>query len=433
MPLPSALGTIQTTQLPTQGSLYFNGLTGGSGTNFVVNNNSSLALGSGNFTIEWFQYMLQSTTAIRIWAKGSWAADIHDIAVTIEGSENTYSFYLWINSTTPFLGINMAGTLIENIWHHFAVVRNGDTFTVYRNGVSIGTTTNSITILNTKNLRLGNLLQTNEYDLPYKGYITNFRWTPGLAIYTSNFSAPRFPLVKLTQTSLLLLSQTSATAFSDAAQTSAIASTTNTTFTTISPFKSLYAIASGTKPQLGTTDMSLLYSGNEDDNFIGVGLPFNFRFYNNNYSTAFVGTNTYITFGSGSTQYLSLSLNPAGPPLPAFHLGSGDHSWQQLWARSTSNTCRIRYVGVNSAGGFGTQIIYEITFFRQLRADDDIYVELVVGTHGKTNGPFGMTNGGTTATNFGTVSQNSSYVIILDSNGNYKNLLLGSYISVTSS
>ncbi len=41
----------------------------------------------------------------------------------------------------------------------------------------------------------------------------------------------------------------------------------------------------------------------EDDDFFARNLPFTFRFYGVNYSTAFVGTNGYITFNRGDTTY----------------------------------------------------------------------------------------------------------------------------------
>jgi hypothetical protein len=50
-----------------------------------------------------------------------------------------------------------------------------------------------------------------------------------------------------------------------------------------------------------------------------------------------IGSNSYITFGGGATDYAS--LGPSIPARPSIHISSRDNSWKQLWAGPASNGC----------------------------------------------------------------------------------------------
>jgi len=70
------------------------------------------------------------------------------------------------------------------------------------------------------------------------------------------------------------------------------------------------ALASSTP----TVPGALGFIGGQDDGYWGVPLPFPVTFIGTNYSTLYVGTNTYITFTAGSTNYSQ--LNASNPPFP---------------------------------------------------------------------------------------------------------------------
>ena len=211
-----------------------------------------------------------------------------------------------------------------------------------------------------------------------------------------------------------------------------------------------YTLTQGIKAPVGSAGMTSFNtnatSGTTDDGFSTRALPFSVNFYGTSHSTAYIITNTYITFIAGSASYSGLSLGPTPTPaLPAIHLGSADNSSQTSYFLTGTNFFRVRYEGWNTTTvGSGTQIIYEVRFFRQVNASDDIFIELVFGTHGQTGGVWGITNGVAPATstsfaaltipqgNVGSTSalaQNKSYVIILNSNGGFKNLYSGYYVS----
>jgi hypothetical protein len=75
----------------------------------------------------------------------------------------------------------------------------------------------------------------------------------------------------------------------------------------------------------------------------------------------FVGTNTYITFGGGSSAYSGLSAS--NPPYPTIFLGSADHSFSRLGYRTDGETYTyVYYGGAASTGGSTVNIEWEALF-----------------------------------------------------------------------
>ena len=75
-----------------------------------------------------------------------------------------------------------------NQWNHCAFVRNGSTFTLYLNGVSVASTTNSNALFNaTNSLTVG---ASSNGSQPLNGYLQDLRVYKGVAKYTTNFKPP---------------------------------------------------------------------------------------------------------------------------------------------------------------------------------------------------------------------------------------------------
>ena len=94
----------------------------------------------------------------------------------------------YILSTNPGDG---AGTILNttaipiNTWHHFALVRNGNNFTIYVNGIGKVTASFSFTVSNSSlPLTIG---KDNSNGYFFNGYIDEFLLNPG-ANYTNNFT-----------------------------------------------------------------------------------------------------------------------------------------------------------------------------------------------------------------------------------------------------
>lgn len=163
---------------------------GGNSYSFSSNVNSYIsfpgsndwAVGTGDFTVEWFGYQTNTSQFQRVWTVGDYPNI--KIGVSIESS----TFYYWANNNFRY---SSASSTSINTWYHWAVVRQSGTTYVYRNGTLRGSSIsdpNNITD-NTTAFYIGNT-NTAATNSAWVGYITNFRFVKGLAVYTGNFTVP---------------------------------------------------------------------------------------------------------------------------------------------------------------------------------------------------------------------------------------------------
>ena len=142
------------------------------------------AVGTGDFTVEWFSYQTTLTGFQRAYTVGNYEEQGIRTAVSIEGG----TFYYWANGNYKY---NSVGASTANQWIHWAVVRQSGITKVYRNGTQLGgqiTDANNVTD-STTTFVVGNE-NTFSTAAAFVGYITNFRWVKGLAVYTGNFTVP---------------------------------------------------------------------------------------------------------------------------------------------------------------------------------------------------------------------------------------------------
>ena len=202
------------------------------------------------------------------------------------------------------------------------------------------------------------------------------------------------------------------------------------------------SFGSGGAAWVSTTDnalvnagWTLLQSSSVDDGYTNFSAPFTFYLYGTGSTSFNVGSNTYITLGSGTNQYSSLSLGPS--PIPAIaglHLGSADNSYQRVWYKTTSTTVQIRYEGNGNTGGTsGTPgIVYETTFYKSNGTYQ--YIQISFGSHNKLTGVFGITSGQVGSSNYlsfatagVTPAQYGNYVVRTDPTGNSPTIYTGVY------
>ena len=139
-------------------------------------------LGTGDFTIEWFGYQTALSGFQRAFSIGTYSNA--NIAASIESG----TFLYWAQGPAR---INISSASTANTWIHWAIVRRSGTTVLYRNGTQIGTYTPD-----TQDIQPGSigLVIGNETAVSTPsaliGYLTNFRWVKGLAVYTGNFTPP---------------------------------------------------------------------------------------------------------------------------------------------------------------------------------------------------------------------------------------------------
>lgn len=151
---------------------------------------SALAFGTGDFTVEWWQYDRGSSSFPRIF----WYGSSPSLGFSEEGSSASRSCYLW-----PAVS-NLASTAIAiNTWFHFAIVKISGRIYFYKNGTLLnsGGTVNSTNITDTtSNWYIGSKAGGGLSTEQFYGYITNFRVCKGLGVYTGNFTVPTTELSK---------------------------------------------------------------------------------------------------------------------------------------------------------------------------------------------------------------------------------------------
>jgi hypothetical protein len=150
---------------------------------------------TGDYTIEGWVFLPSIGSDTSVWVTSPDSVFFH--ALNIDATN--YNLYLNSGSVTA----SIAHGLTLNSWNHVAMVRSGSTITMYTNGTSRGTTTNS---------------STNGYASPTLArigggavgstprYLSNFRIVKGTAVYTANFTPPSTPLTAISGTSLLTAS-----------------------------------------------------------------------------------------------------------------------------------------------------------------------------------------------------------------------------------
>lgn len=145
---------------------------------------SDWAVGTGDFTVEWFGYQSTLTQFQRVFTVGDYPAIM--FGVSIESG----TFYFWSGGDAD-TDYSSASATVTNTWYHWAVVRSGTTLSVYRNGTLRGSAVSNTDNINNSSTTfvVGN---TNTFatNSAFVGDITNFRLIKGLAVYTGNFTVP---------------------------------------------------------------------------------------------------------------------------------------------------------------------------------------------------------------------------------------------------
>jgi hypothetical protein len=156
---------------------YFNG-TAGTAISFA-----DLGLGTGNYTIELFFRCSSQTQYAQLIGNESTASTTTGFTV------------LFSNSTAGSLGMYHAGGLVfetagglgDNAWHHLAIVRSSGAISVYIDGVSAATGSDTASMTDGDWYVGGNAVFGGRQ---YDGYVDELRVTPGTAVYTANFTPP---------------------------------------------------------------------------------------------------------------------------------------------------------------------------------------------------------------------------------------------------
>jgi hypothetical protein len=200
--------TITRNGTPTQGAFtpyqpsgYWSGYFGGSADGLKGSITSGVTPISGDFTWEgWIYFNSLSSAQCLIGVGNSQNRTI------LYFDNSTGLTYVVARSAANQILISQGSTSgwAVNTWYHFAVVRSGNNYTIYRNGTSIASGTSSYVASDlTQPLTVGYSDWSTSY-LFTGGYISNVRAVYGTAIVPPA-GGPTAPLTAVTGTSLLTL------------------------------------------------------------------------------------------------------------------------------------------------------------------------------------------------------------------------------------
>ena len=161
---------------------------------------SGFGVGTNSFTVEcwfYFQSSVVFTGGVGIFSSAPAAAFTAAPSLYI-GVTSPTTLYISRGGTNGSQTISQ--TINKTCWNHIAYVKNGSTATIYVNGISVYSATDSI------NYTDANMLINGFYSSAgtFQTIISNFRVVNGTAVYTANFTPPTAPLTSITNTSLLL-------------------------------------------------------------------------------------------------------------------------------------------------------------------------------------------------------------------------------------
>jgi len=192
----------------TAGSLEFARLAESSYIEYAGSND--WAVGTGEFTIEFWVFMQQSDVFPRVFSIGSFDT-IASLAVSIESGQ----VYFWMNGS-PSFGYSLDDPY--ETWNHIAITRDDSSvLRLYVNGTKVSEQSNATEdiIDNTRSLLIGTE-SIGSSVAQFRGYITGFRWAKGEALYTGEtLTVPTGPLSSTAETKLLLNAISSETFLDD--------------------------------------------------------------------------------------------------------------------------------------------------------------------------------------------------------------------------
>ena len=176
----------------TYGSTYFDG------TGDYLSLSSAIVPATGNFTIEFWIYSLTNAGSAQRAVYAQWVTG--ESGRFMFGLDQTSSSRIWLH----YNGTDYVGTtngILPNTWAHLALVRNGDVFTMYVNGVLNSTNTFAGASLYQVAGNIGGMGGSFNVN----AQVSNLRIVVGTALYTAAFTPSTTPLTAIANTSLLTL------------------------------------------------------------------------------------------------------------------------------------------------------------------------------------------------------------------------------------
>jgi len=230
--------------LPFTGSSTYAASFNGSSQRLLTSTSASLALGTNDFTVEYWVYFNANTVG-QIPVTAGDGATSFDPLFGYYDTGDILVLYISSNGTTWGISLTQTiGAVTTGKWYHVAITRSGSTFYTFLNGVQGSTFTSSASIYQSANSFGIGKAQTSNYT---NGYISNVRVIIGTCLYTTNFVPSTTPLTAVTNTKLLTLQN--ATIVDNSTNALTFTNTGSVTTTQTYPFTMLAGQSKDYSPQ----------------------------------------------------------------------------------------------------------------------------------------------------------------------------------------
>ncbi|TSC86935.1 MAG: hypothetical protein G01um10148_40 [Parcubacteria group bacterium Gr01-1014_8] len=159
----------------------------GSGDYLSVPDSSNWYFGTGDFTVDFWLRLNGLAATNGIFGQGS-GSNAYRMYIASDGS---VVFQVWNGGVNTIVLSAGAGTFSTGSWYHLALVRNGNSFALYKNGSSIASVSDSDAMPDfAAPFTIG---ASDGTSFVLNGWIDEFRVVKGSAAWTSSFSVPTAP------------------------------------------------------------------------------------------------------------------------------------------------------------------------------------------------------------------------------------------------
>jgi hypothetical protein len=187
----------------------------------------------------------------------------------------------------------------------------------------------------------------------------------------------------------------------------------------------------GNNPATTYTGWTRAVDANQDDEFLEFGgWPFAFALSGTSYTSCYLSSNGFTSFGGGTSAYLDLSAS--NPNLPKVMFGANDLSWQRVYTITASNRVAFRWEGYEASSGVSpgsSSRIVEVTFWKPGSSSQLIEVRTGVFAAPNSTAPFLVASSTTSYASATTLGAYQSWVFEGNLTGTSWTLYSNSYVT----
>jgi hypothetical protein len=190
---------------------------------------SDWAVGTGDFTVEWWQYQTNNGNENYLLSLGTGST----LALSIASGGGRVNVYLG-GSKVANPTINGS---IQNVWVGFAISRVGGTLYVFQGGSLLTSLADSSNITDSSStLYVGVNNPAGSTNDNWPGNITNMHFVKGTGLYTANYTPSTSPLKPNANSKLLLRAESSGVLTTDKSGTNKTVTNNAATWSALTPF-----------------------------------------------------------------------------------------------------------------------------------------------------------------------------------------------------